>query len=161
MLPQRKYSNMEAEGLLWLGHGRMGLGQPDKAFVAYQESLRLRRELGQEYLAMGVLAGMARAAVAQDDLDSALGYVAEIMSYLDDGGSLAGTWEPLRIYLTCYQILDLARDSRASEILETAYQKMLGWAGKIPDVEARHRYLENVPWHREIAAAYREYASRN
>jgi hypothetical protein len=31
---------------------------------AYRESLRLRRGLAQEYLVMGVLAGMVRAAVA-------------------------------------------------------------------------------------------------
>jgi class 3 adenylate cyclase/tetratricopeptide (TPR) repeat protein len=148
-------TDMEAEGLIWLGHGWMGLGRPDKALDAYRASLRLRRELGQEYLAMGVLAGMARAAVAQDDVESAKDHVAEILSYLDGGGSLTGAWEPLRIYLTCYQVLDLVGDARAGQILEIAYQMMQDWAGRIPDGEVRRKYLGNVPWHRELAAAYR------
>ena len=105
---------------------------------------------------MGVLAGMARAALAQDDFDSALDQVAEIISYLDGGGSLDGTWEPLRIYLTCYQVLHAAGDSRADEILLEAYQKLQRWANVIPDAEARRMYLQDVPWHRQIAAAYRE-----
>jgi tetratricopeptide (TPR) repeat protein len=147
-------TDMEAEGLIWLGHGWMGLGRPDKALDAYRESLRLRRELDQEHLAMGVLAGMARAAVSQNEIESALGNVAEILSYLDGGGSLTGTWEPLRIYLTCYQVLDLTGDVRAGEILERAYQMMQEWAGRIPDDEARRKYLEYVPWHREIVATH-------
>ena len=149
-------ADMLAEGLLWLGHGWMGLGRPEQAMAAYQESLRLRRELGQEYLAMGVVAGMARAAVAQDDIDSAIGHVSEILSYLDEGGSLAGTWEPLRIYLTCYQLLAVAGDARASQILESAYQMLQDQAGRIPDDEVRRMYLEIVPWHQALAAAYHD-----
>lgn len=146
----------EAEALLWLGHARTGLGQVEEAFAAYMASLDLRRELAQDYLAMGVLAGMARAAVAQDDLDSAANYVAEITSYLDAGGSLDGTWEPLRIYLTCYQVLQLHEDSRAGEILEVAYRELQKRAAKIPDADVRRTFLEDVPWHREIVSAHRE-----
>jgi tetratricopeptide (TPR) repeat protein len=150
-----KQDEMTAEGLIWLGHARVGLGQIEDALVAYNESLELRRQLGQEYLAMGVLAGKARAALDQSDLQSALNQVTEIMSYLDGGGSLDGTWEPLRIYLTCYQVLQLAGDARANDMLRIAYQKMQKWASMIPDLKMRRTYLENVPWHREIAAAYR------
>ncbi len=149
-------NEMMAEGLIWLGHGRAGLGQIEGALVAYKESLELRRQLEQAYLAMGVLAGMARAALAQNDLDSAQEQVAEIVSYLDGGGSLDGTWEPLRLYLTCYQVLHVAGDARAERILQTAYGKMQKWASMIPDEGLRRLYLQNVPWHREIAAAYQE-----
>lgn len=44
-------------------------------------------------------AGMARAALAQDDLQAPNSYVSEIMSYLGAGGSLNGTWDGLRIYI--------------------------------------------------------------
>lgn len=127
--------------------------------AAYRESLRLRRELGQEFLAMGVVAGMARAAVAQDEIEAAVSHVSEILAYLDEGGSLKGTWEPLRLYLTCYQVLDLAGNPRAGEILQTAYQMLQEWAGRIPDEEARRMYLENVPWHREIVATHSAHAA--
>jgi class 3 adenylate cyclase/tetratricopeptide (TPR) repeat protein len=145
-----------AEGLIWLGHAWTGLGQIDKAFAAYKESLELRRQLRQENLAMSVVAGMARAALAQNDVDAALKHAAEILAFLDAGGSLDGTWEPLRLYLTCYQALSAAGDPRAEEMLQTAYEKLQKWAGKIPDEESRRMYLENVPWHREITAAYRD-----
>lgn len=149
-------AEMTAEGLIWLGHAWFGLGQIEKALEAYDESLRLRRQLEQEYLAMGVLAGMARVALAQNDLDSARNYVAQIMSYLDGGGSLDGTWEPLRLYMTCYQVLHTVGDDRAEEALETAHQKLQKWANMIPEAEARRMYLENIPWHRALEEAYHE-----
>ena len=62
ILREAGQSEMVAEGLLWLGHALLGAGRPEKAFAAYRESLKLRRELEQEHLAMGVLAGMSRAA---------------------------------------------------------------------------------------------------
>lgn len=151
----------EAEGLLWLGHAWSGLGQPEEAFAAYEKSLKVRRDLGQTHFVMGVLAGMARTALAQNDLQSADSYVVEILSYLEAGGSLEGTWEPLRIYFTCYQVLQSLQDTRAGQLLETAYQLLLEHASKIPDTEARRMFLENVPWNREIVAAYREITPRD
>jgi hypothetical protein len=75
------------------------------------------------------------------------------MSFLEGGGSLDGTWEPLRLFLTCYQVLHAVGDERAEGILHNAYEKMQNWASLIPDGEMRRIYLEEVPWHREIAAA--------
>ena len=86
-------------------------------------------------------------------------YVDEIIAYLDAGRSLEGIWEPLRILLTCYQVLRLTPDARAGEILETAYQKLQQQASIIPDRDARQMFLENVPWNREIIAAHREVSS--
>lgn len=143
-------SEMEAEVLIWLGHAWLGLNHPHKALNAYQNSLRIRRELKQENLAMGVLAGMARAEVLQDDIQAALQYIEEIMTFLDSGGSLDGVWEPLRIYLTCFEVLQAVRDNRANALLETAYRKLQSWALKIPDDEVRLMFLKNIPWHREI-----------
>ncbi|HET6444198.1 MAG TPA: hypothetical protein VFI27_06405 [candidate division Zixibacteria bacterium] len=98
---------------------------------------------------------LARAAQAKNDLGTAGKFVEEIMSYLADG-SLDGTWEPLRIYLTCYQILLASEDDRVGEILETAYQELQVRARKIPDGKARRMFHENVPWHRAIIAIYQE-----
>jgi predicted ATPase/class 3 adenylate cyclase len=146
-----------AEGLIWMGHAWVGLGQPEKALKAYNESLAIRRELDQFHLAMGVLAGLARAELAQGDSSAAQGHVEEIMAYLGEGGSLHGTWEPLRIYLTCYQVLKFTEDQRADEILEQAFRILQSWVDLIPDEGDRRRLLEDVPWHRELMA---EWASR-
>ncbi len=149
-------SEAVAEALLWMGHAWAGLGQSMKAFSAYEETLQIRRSLAQEHFAMGVLAAMARVALAEGDLKVATSDVAEILSYLDSGGSLDGTWEPLRIYMTCAQVLQAAQDPRASEILEIAYEQLQQQAGKISDRDIRRMFLENVPWHRDIIAAYRQ-----
>ncbi|MEJ2352081.1 MAG: adenylate/guanylate cyclase domain-containing protein [Anaerolineales bacterium] len=153
---KREFGHVEAiaEGLVWLGHAWLGLGQPEKAVAAYREALAIRQKLDQPHLAMGAKAGLARAAVAQGDLAVASEHANEIISYLADGGSLQGTWEPLRIYLTCYQVLRLAGDPQAEQILETAFNLLQEQASRISDQTYRNLFLENVPWHREIMSAW-------
>jgi len=160
---KRKYEHIEAiaEGLVWLGHAWLGLGQPEKAVAAYRESLAIRQELDQPYLAMEVIAGLARAALAHDDLETALGHANEIASYLTDGGSLQRTWEPLRIYLTCYQVFQLARDPKAEEILETAFNLLQEQASQIHDPAYRGLFLKDIPWHREITRVWETIRAEN
>jgi tetratricopeptide (TPR) repeat protein len=143
-----------AEGLVWLGHTWLGLKQPEKAAAAYQESLEIRHGLDQNHLATGALAGLARAAASQGDLTAAREHVDEILSYLAEGGTLNGTWEPLRIYLTCFQILERVDDPRADQTLEEAFDFLLQRAHQIPNEADRRRYLEDIPWHRDIVAAW-------
>lgn len=147
-------SEAAAEGLIWLGHAWLGLGQPEEAISVYHESLAIRQELDQAHLAMGVLAGMARAARVQGDLPAAQGYVEEIVTYLAKGGTLQGTWEPLRIYLTCFQVLQVCEDPRADEILENAFKILQEQASRISNEADKRRFLKNVAWHREIVTAW-------
>ena len=160
---KREFHQIEAvaEALLWIGHSWLGLNQPEKAFNYYEKSLKIRRELGQENFIMGVFAGMARAALAKDDLDSASKYVFNILSYLDGGGSLDGTWEPLRILFTCCQVLAAIQDSRADEVIEITYLDLQNRAETILDEDSRRMFLENVPWNREIIAAHDAMISQN
>jgi predicted ATPase/class 3 adenylate cyclase len=153
---KREYEHVEAmaEGLIWLGHAWLGLNQPEKAEAAYREAVAVRQKLDQPQLAMEAKAGLARAAVAQGNLPLALEHVHEIVAYLAEGGSLQETWEPLRIYLTCYQVLRSAGDPRADEILETAFNLLQDQASQISDQSYRSLFLENVSWHREIIRAW-------
>jgi predicted ATPase len=153
---KREYGQVEAvaEGLVWLGHAWLGLSQPEEAAAAYREALAIRQELNQPHLALGGKAGLARAAVTQGDLGVALEHVSEILAYLAERGSLKGTWEPLRIYLTCYQVLRLAGDPQAEEILEIAFNLLEEQASRIPDQAYRSLFLEKVSWHREIMNAW-------
>jgi predicted ATPase/class 3 adenylate cyclase len=160
---KREYGQVEAvaEGLVWLGHAWLGLGQPEKAVTAYREALAIRQELDQPQLALGGKAGLARAAVVQGDVAAALEHVSEILSYLAEGGGLQGTWEPLRIYLTCYRVLQLAGDRKAEEILETAFKLLEEQASRIPDQAYRSLFLEKVPWHGEILSAWEARLAQN
>jgi class 3 adenylate cyclase/tetratricopeptide (TPR) repeat protein len=139
----------EAEALTNLGHALVELGDLDGATDTYQRGLSLRRELGEDNMATEPLAGLARLALAQKNLLLALAHVEEILDHLQEG-SLEGAYEPLRIYLTCYQVLRANQDPCASEILTTAVEMLLERAARIEDEETRRSFLENVATHREI-----------
>ncbi len=153
---KREFGHKEAiaEGLVWMGHARLGLGQPQKATEAYREALEIRQGLNLPHHVIEVLAGIARAAMELGDVPIAQGHVEEILTYLYEGGTLHGIWEPLRIYLTCYQVLHWVKDQRADQILEVAFNLLQQRSAQIPVEEDRHRYLENVSWHRELVTIW-------
>jgi adenylate cyclase len=62
--------------------------------------------------------------------------------------------EILRVDLTCYQVLHAANDPRADAVLERAHAQLQEQATKITDEAMRRSFLENVPYHREIVAAW-------
>ena len=66
-----------------------------------------------------------------------------------------GSTMPLRIYLTCYQVLQANDDPRADRVLITAYDLLQERAAKIDDELLRRSYLENVAAHREIVEEMR------
>jgi adenylate cyclase len=146
----------EAYALTGLGDCLAELGQWAEAAAACQQAVGLRQELRQPHLEMESRAGSARAALAQGDLAQAQGDVAAILAYLDAGSSLDGTDEPLRIYLTCYQVLQANQDGRADEILVTAHQALQERAARLADESTRRAFLQSIPWHREIVRAYSE-----
>jgi len=147
--------NQYGEALLHQGHALVGLARLDEGRDAYREALALRRELGQPHKAMEVLAGLARVCLAQGDLPQAQAHAEEILSYLETG-SLDLTFEPFRIYLTCYRVLEATDDPRARDILEEAHSLLQERAAKISDETERRSFLENVAAHREIVRAYEE-----
>jgi len=147
---EQEHFHAVAEGLVWYGHAWLGLNEPEKAISAYNESLTIQQELNQPHLVMELMASLARAALAQKDLQTALEHTNKILAYLDDENSLQQTWEPLRIYLTCYQVLTLAGDIRAEKFLATAYNLLQEQASRISDPMYRKFFMEKVPWHHKI-----------
>jgi hypothetical protein len=53
-------------------------------------------------------------------------------------------------------VLHAANDPRARDVLERAHAKLQEQATKITDEAMRRSFLENVPYHREIVAAWSE-----
>ena len=139
-----------------LGHALAGLGYPAEAADAYRQALNLRREREQHHLAVEPLAGLARVSLAQGDPAGALAHVGEILDYLCDHPALEGTIEPLRIYVTCYRVLQASGGRRAGEILDAAYHLLQERAATIEGEDLRRSFLENVAAHREIVATWRE-----
>ncbi|MFN2198777.1 MAG: ATP-binding protein [Anaerolineales bacterium] len=154
MKKEWKQVEAAAEGLVWLGHAWLGLGQPKKAAAAYRESLEIRTALDQPNLAVEAVAGLARVALARQDIASAMQHTAQLMEVLAADPKLSGGWEPLRVYLTCWQVLHAAADPRADQILANAITLLQEQAARLPAGPDRQRFLENIPWHREILALW-------
>jgi class 3 adenylate cyclase/Tfp pilus assembly protein PilF len=144
----------EAWGLTCLGHVHFESGRYEEANRAYQAALKIRRDLDQPNLATEPAAGVARVALAGGDQRTAQQYLEEILAYLDGGGKLEGAEEPLRVYLTCYQVLRAMQDPRAEALLSTAYRQLQEQAGRLTDLTARQIFLEQVTCNREILAAW-------
>jgi predicted ATPase len=136
-----------------LGHALAGLERLAEAADIYRQAVALRHELGEHFLAMESLAGLARVLTAEGKPVEARAAVDEILAYLQTG-SLDGTDEPLRIYLTCYHVLKAEKDPRAQEILTTAYELLQQWANRITDEDLRRSLLKNVRAHRQIMDEY-------
>jgi predicted ATPase/class 3 adenylate cyclase len=139
-----------AWALLYLGTADLELGELAEAQASYQEALEVRRRLNQPNLACEPLAGLARWALLQGDTRQAEAYANEILVYLDNGGTLDGADEPLRVYLSCVQVLQAAGDPRARHILATAHGILHEQAARIEDETLHSSFLQDIPYHREI-----------
>jgi hypothetical protein len=137
-----------------MGHVLLGLGRSTKARAAYQESVALRRELGQTHLVAEPLAGLARVCVASGEPGQAQAHVEEILLYLGSGGTLEGVISPFQVYLTCYHVLEANQDPRARELLATAHDLLQEQAAKIADKKMRHSFLKNVAAHRKLVQVF-------
>jgi predicted ATPase/class 3 adenylate cyclase len=144
----------DRSGIAWaftnLGHVYFEMGELDQALSAYQEARKIRRSLHQPNLVMEPLAGLARIALNYDDISTAQAHVKEILEYLDGGGTLDGTEEPLRVLLSCYLVLRAVQDSAAENILKNAHELLTARASRVLNDNLRQKFLENIPVHQEI-----------
>lgn len=152
--------DLEAFARMVAGHAELGLGRFDAARAAYGEARamleqwRMRRENILE-----PVSGLARVALAEGRVDEALAHVELLMEHVAAGGAFDGTEEPLLLPLTCFQVLEAAADPRAAEVLDAAMTELRAQADRISDPAARQGFLENVPHHREIVAAWQRRAA--
>ncbi|MFN2302132.1 MAG: tetratricopeptide repeat protein, partial [Anaerolineales bacterium] len=145
----------QAYALTFSGHALTALGRTDQAIEAYQNALSLRKDLEQPHLVAETQAGLARLSLLQGDLSQAQSHVEAILEHLKRG-SVDGTEEPARIYLTCYHVLLANKDPRADDILSKAHSLLKERAVIIEDPALRRSFLENVATHREILAIHQQ-----
>jgi hypothetical protein len=99
-------------------------------------------------------AGLARVALAEGDIPSALAALQPLLDHMAAGGTLDRTGFPRLIEFTCHQTLARAGDPRAAEWLTRAHTELMARAEAISDLALRQGFLQNIPHHREIAAAW-------
>jgi adenylate cyclase len=141
---------------LLLGDTFTGLHQLDEAVEAYTKTIHYAVELDQFDRNFEAQAGLAKIAQDKGKLEQALTMVDAILSHMADD-QIQGHLESeatMRIYLTCYQILQVCQDSRAEGVLETAHTILQNQASRIQNKVVQQMFLENIPWHREIVENY-------
>ncbi len=142
----------EAYALTYLGHALSELNEREEASLVYQAALSIRRNLEQPGKATEPLAGLARLALTGNNLVRASQIVEEILAYLEKG-HLNGVSEPLRVYLTCYEVLKAAQDERYRTVLDKSRQLLHMRAASIHDLAIRAMFLEKIAAHRRILEA--------
>ncbi|MEK6256092.1 MAG: tetratricopeptide repeat protein, partial [Chloroflexota bacterium] len=147
----------KAWSLTYLGNTYLEIGKLSNASEAYQAAIDIRNTLKQHNLAMEPLAGLARVSLKRGNISAARKDVGEFLNYLDGGGFLDGTEEPLRVWLTCYRVLQAVQDPRALSILENAHKLLKERASKISDDSMRQKFIENIPYHAEIVKVWQEH----
>ena len=139
-----------------LGHVLLAQKQYAAAASAYEKALTIRRELGQTFLLMETQAGLAQLMLVQAKLDQAVELVEAILPQLTPE-SVTGTEEPMQIYLVCYQVLLAVGDGRATAVLTEANQLIRERAAKLKEPELKRMFLENIPAHKTLLAAYQHH----
>jgi hypothetical protein len=96
--------------------------------------------LDQLNLATEPQAGLANLALLGDDLEAARTWLAAILDYLETG-KLDGTLEPLRVYLTCVQVLQALKDERAATLLDSANLMLHQQAYRIQEPDLKEKFF--------------------
>lgn len=143
----------EGFSLTYLARALESLAAWDDAADAHQRALTLRRDIGQQAMAIENIAGLTRVDLARGNLDLALNRAREIQTWLDTHG-VKGIEDPLLVYHSLYQILMAAgQPEQARQVLQTAQSLLYERADKISDPHWRQSFLSHVPINRAVAEA--------
>ncbi|WP_349744054.1 ATP-binding protein [Roseateles cavernae] len=132
----------------------LGHGSAARAYYAQarQRALEIDHPLQQE-----ASAGLARVALAEGDTAGALAALQPVLDHVAAGGSLDHIDER-QVELSCHQALARAGDPRADHWLVRAHGALMAQADAISrnstDAALRQGFLQNIPHHREIVAAW-------
>jgi len=149
----------ERSGVAWsylnLGHAYLLTSEFEKAQQAYENSINIWRKLDQPGLAIEPTAGLIQVALKMNNVTTAMLHTEVVLEYLEGGGTLEGTEEPLRIYLACFTTLEKIKDPRSIDILQSAAYLLDAQVSMFSDEEARRMYVQNVPWRLAIQQAWK------
>ncbi len=144
---------LQAHVLTAWAHALAGGGETHAARKAYLEALKIRRQFGQEHLAVENVAGLAELSLLDGAYERAQEYGREILPSLL-GGSSGGFEQPGRVALACYRALQAAGDPRAGSALEAAHDWLQARYKGIWNPAWRTSFLHNVMAHKEISLAW-------
>lgn len=144
----------EALFLVHAGRSLLALLRHAESEAKFQDAFAIGIDLGRANIETASRSGLAQAALASERRSVALGHVEAILSRMGGGRNITRVDDPALVYLTCFQVLQAAADPRSGQILQLGYDLLQDRASRIPDPSIRRSYLQNVPWNREIVAAW-------
>ena len=147
-----KARSWEAFALLRLGDAELALGRHSAAHEAFARARAMALEI-DDSLQHDAAAGLARVALAEGNGAAALHAMQPVLDHVAGGGTLEGT-EARMIEWTMHRVLAQAHDPRAGEWLARAHDALQAQAERLPTPALRHGFLNNIPHHREIMAAW-------
>ncbi len=148
-------ANATAQGFAYtnLGDALRGQEKWADATTAYQQAIAQRRLANEHHLLLDPTAGLAAIALAKEDLIGAQKYVETLLAAEAGWGKIESLFLLEMLYI-CAQVLHKNRDPRANHILNQAYDRLQSQADKIEDPALQWSFLNNVPLHQTIVAAF-------
>jgi class 3 adenylate cyclase/tetratricopeptide (TPR) repeat protein len=145
-----------AVGASYLGLVRESQGALPGAAQCYGEATEALTRMGMVGFANDARAGLARCALAQEELGAAGRHAVDLWSYLRTQGA-GGMEFPGWAYSTCVEVFDTLGDlPNAGSAAEAGYAELVRRAERISEPEWRASYLENVPEHRALRAKWEQ-----
>lgn len=134
---------------LTLGHIYTDQGKFNQASQAYNQAALFADQSRDSHLLLEPAAAKARLALRQDDLQSALNQVREILKRITAAPidfSDAVFWA----YLVCAEVLSAANAPELRDVVYRAQRLLYTIAEKIEDPDIRKTFLDNVPTNRKL-----------
>jgi tetratricopeptide (TPR) repeat protein len=138
------------------GDVHAALGASAKARSCYEEAIKAHLAQNRPVAALDPQAGLARLALTNGDAMQARAHIDDAIKRVDSGWRTGLVRDPLRIMLTCHEVLAASRDARAGELLLLAHTSLQARANLLAAVD-RDAFLRNVPTNRAIVAAWEEW----
>ena len=135
----------------YLGYAHLLNEEFMPAKQAFSECLNIRQ--GVDSTTTSIIearAGLAETYAMLQEHKAAQKEAEIIHQAMENDPTFEGTEEPLRIYLTLYDILTRQKDIRAQQVLVNAKNLLAQQVEKLHSVEAQRIFVENVPWRKAI-----------
>jgi len=146
----------EVYALTYLARAMEQGGDWEGAQAAHQSALSHRHELGQVSPRMENLSGLARVALVRGDIETARAYTEEMLAHVRAHGLVLIEF-PFEIYQTALRVFQSYGSMPAArQVLHEAVHALMERAERITDPALRRSFLERVPVHKELVAAWCE-----
>jgi predicted ATPase/class 3 adenylate cyclase len=151
----RSIRNPHGEGVAWccLGGVELARGDLEAAEAAFKTAHAMAVQLGMPF-AHDATAGLVEVALARGVVAAALAKAEGLIVLTEAGCDSLGGTDELSIRWVCHRTLAAADDARADAALAATHAELLRHAAAIEDPKLRESYLEAVPEHSAIRAAW-------